>query len=35
VLERDCEEVKYWRSNDGVHHVPKRPLSTLILKELQ
>jgi len=33
VLERDCEEVRYWRSNDGVHHVPKLPPDMLVLKE--
>jgi len=35
VLERDCEEVRYWRSNDGVHHVPKLPHDELILNELK
>ena len=25
-------QYKYWRTPDGVHHVPKRPLSEIILK---
>jgi nitroreductase len=33
VLEDVGEDksIKYWRNGDGVHHVPKRPLSELIL----
>lgn len=33
VLEemKDPKEVKYWRDENGVHHVPKRSLSDLIL----
>jgi nitroreductase len=26
-------DVKYWRDEEGVHHVPKRPLQELILQE--
>jgi nitroreductase len=25
-------DFKYWRDGEGVHHVPKRPLDTLVLK---
>ncbi|ACF12544.1 nitroreductase [Chloroherpeton thalassium ATCC 35110] len=31
VLEDLKEDVKYWRSEDGVHHVPKRSLDDIIL----
>ena len=27
----DPENIKYWRDDEGVHHVPKRPLDDLIL----
>jgi nitroreductase len=26
-------DIRYWRDDEGVHHVPKRPLSELILQE--
>jgi nitroreductase len=26
--------IRYWRDDDGVHHVPKRPLGELILDEI-
>jgi nitroreductase len=26
-------DTTYWRDADGVHHVPKRPLEEIILKE--
>jgi len=32
VLEKDTEKIRYWRDETGVHHVPKLPLETLILK---
>jgi len=32
VLEKDTEKIRYWRDEKGVHHVPKLPLETLILK---
>ena len=33
VLESNREDVRYWRDQDAVHHVPKLPLETLILDE--
>jgi nitroreductase len=27
----DPDDIEYWRDDDGVHHVPKRPLEELIL----
>lgn len=32
LLEKDNDEIRYWRDENGVHHVPKLPLETLILK---
>ncbi|MGL5317681.1 MAG: nitroreductase family protein [Bacteroidales bacterium] len=32
ILENICDDdIKYWRSADGVHHVPKRSIEDLIL----
>ena len=25
-------QFKYWRTPDGIHHVPKRPLSELVIR---
>ena len=32
VLEDKKESIKYYRDEDGVHHVPKRSLNEIILK---
>lgn len=32
VLERNSEEIRYWRDASGIHHVPKHPVDKLILK---
>lgn len=32
LLEKNNEEIRYWRDENGVHHVPKLSLETLILK---
>ncbi|MCP4646830.1 MAG: nitroreductase [bacterium] len=32
VMEKDNEEIRYWRDENGVHHVPKLSLNKLILK---
>lgn len=32
LLEKDSENIRYWRDKNGVHHVPKLPLETIILK---
>jgi nitroreductase len=32
TIERAEGDIKYWRDDKGVHHVPKRPLSELILE---
>jgi nitroreductase len=32
VLERNSAKAEYWRDGAGVHHVPKLPTDTLILK---
>jgi len=36
VLEEvaDDGDIKYWRSSDGTHHVPKRKLDDIILKQI-
>lgn len=32
VLDKDSENLRYWRDENGVHHVPKLSLKTLVLK---
>ncbi len=32
VIEPTGEDIRYWRSEDGVHHVPKRSLDEIVLK---
>lgn len=32
VLETAAGDIKYWRDENGVHHVPKRPLDELIIQ---
>ncbi|WP_340115100.1 nitroreductase family protein [Maribellus mangrovi] len=32
VLETASDDIKYWRDEQDVHHVPKRPLDELIIK---
>lgn len=32
LLEKDNDAIRYWRDENGVHHVPKLSLETLILK---
>ena len=34
VLEKDSENIQYWRNGSGIHHVPKHPVEKLILKGL-
>jgi len=34
VLERNSENIQYWRDSNGIHHVPKHPVEKLILKGL-
>lgn len=31
-LEKDKEKIRYWRDGNGVHHVPKLPLDSIIMK---
>ncbi|MCD4706571.1 MAG: nitroreductase family protein [Candidatus Sabulitectum sp.] len=31
-LEKDSEKIRYWRDEKGVHHVPKLPSDSIILK---
>jgi len=32
IIEPAGEDIRYWRSEDGVHHVPKRSLDEIILR---
>lgn len=32
IIEPAGENIRYWRSEDGVHHVPKRSLEEIIIK---
>ncbi len=32
VLEKNSENIQYWRDRNGIHHVPKHPVKKLILK---
>ena len=32
LLEKDNDKIRYWRDENGIHHVPKLSLDTLILK---
>ncbi|MCK5786077.1 MAG: nitroreductase family protein [Candidatus Sabulitectum sp.] len=32
LLEKDSKQIRYWRDEKGVHHVPKHSLESLILK---
>ncbi|WP_346859926.1 nitroreductase family protein [uncultured Draconibacterium sp.] len=34
VIETAENDIKYWRDEEGVHHVPKRPLEEIILKTM-